>query len=218
MILDGNRLNELWLAHPLTIRHVANSSMISVNSVKGFLTSGDIAFLFHLGKDVPAGGRYLEVGSFMGLSSIIVANALIASLNFDARVYCVDTWKGSQEHQDIPEVQTDSLYRTFLNNVTNARVSPFIRPIQMPSASAAEQWREPPLDIVFVDGDHSLDGCYTDISSWLPNLARNGRMLGHDAVPNGGVHKALERIGRELACEFRIHTAGGAHFIWELVP
>ncbi len=64
--------------------------MIEINGVRGFLTPGDVVFLFNLAAELPTAGNYLKVGSWMGLSSILVANGLIANLNFDARIYCVD--------------------------------------------------------------------------------------------------------------------------------
>jgi hypothetical protein len=91
----------------------------------------------------------------MGLSSILVAHGLIAHGNFDARIYCVDTWQGSPQHQHLPDIQTGSLYHTFAENVRRAQVGHFIRPIRCSSSDAAANWSGPPLDIVFIDGDLS---------------------------------------------------------------
>jgi hypothetical protein len=93
--LNRDRWNNAWLSRPLQIQPVPGSAMLEINGVRGFLTPGDVAFLFQLATQLPAAGNYLEVGSWMGLSSILVAHGLIGNGNFDARIYCVDTWQGS---------------------------------------------------------------------------------------------------------------------------
>jgi predicted O-methyltransferase YrrM len=190
--------------------------MIELHGVQGFLTPGDVAFLFNLASEVPKGGGYLEVGSWMGLSSIIVANGLLANLNLHALIYCVDTWEGSAEHQELAVVKQDALFATFQRNVAEAQMDCFIHPVRGHSPDVARQWQGPKLDVIFIDGDHSAEGCYQDLQSWLPHLATNGRMLGHDAVPGGGVVQALERFRSETGIPFEVHPMPATHYIWEL--
>ena len=151
----------------------------------------------------------------MGMSSITVANGLLANLNFDARVYCVDTWEGSPEHQDIDEILAGSLYDIYWNNVTRARMDHFLRPTVGPSVEVANSWTGPQLDIVFIDGDHSEGGCYNDIVAWRQHMKPDGRMFGHDAAPWGGVRTALERYKAEAGIDYIIHEPPIGHYIWE---
>lgn len=43
-----------------------------------------------------------------------------------------------------------------------------------------QEWGYKPVDMVFVDGDHSLDGCKGDITLWLPNIKPGGIIAIHD--------------------------------------
>lgn len=52
----------------------------------------------------------------------------------------------------------------------------------------------PPLDLVFVDGDHSYEGCLRDIDAYWPLVKQGGLMVFDDLVPwpgCGDVHGAV---------------------------
>src|SRR5262249_13159146 len=215
LTLNLDLWNKVWLSKPWNYRPIPGTSMIEIHGVKGFLTPGDVAFLFNLAAELPWGGCYLEVGSWLGLSSIVFANGLVANLNFQAKIYCVDTWRGSPEHQSMPETRQD-LHAQFLQNITEAQVNSFIQPLRGKSAAVAEQWAGPRLDMIFIDGDHSYEACYQDICNWSTKLNERGRLLGHDAVPDGGVAKAVADFCTETGYKSRIHPFPETPYIWEI--
>jgi predicted O-methyltransferase YrrM len=48
------------------------------------------------------------------------------------------------------------------------------------------------VDLLFIDGDHSYEGCMADIANWYGNLAVNGHLLFHDAyLGRHGVQDAI---------------------------
>lgn len=216
MELDLSRWKNVWLAKPWQPRADPDSGMLELNGVRGYLVPGDIAYLFNLAASLPPGGRFLEVGSWMGLSAIVFANGLLANLNLHAAVYCVDTWRGSPEHQDLPEVRQDRLFALFCRNVREAQMGCFITPVRGDSAAVAAGWDGPELDMVFIDGEHSEEGCRRDILAWRRRLKCGGRLLGHDAVPGGGVEKALRRYCAEEGCFAGVLDLPASHFIWEI--
>jgi hypothetical protein len=211
-----DRWNKVWLSKPWHLRQVPGTSMIELNGVRGYLVAGDVSFLFNLAAELPVAGRYLEVGSWLGLSSIIVANGLLANLNFQAKIYCVDTWRGSAEHQSLPEIQQDLLYPQFLQNIAESQLGTFIEPIRGASRDVALGWQGPLLDIIFIDGDHSLDGCYQDLWNWSRLLKPNGRLLGHDATPGSDVEQALQRFCQQTGTAVTIYPLPETHYIWEI--
>lgn len=47
------------------------------------------------------------------------------------------------------------------------------------SKAIAEKWKKP-VDLLFVDGDHSEDGIRGDINGWLPHVVEDGIIAMHD--------------------------------------
>jgi predicted O-methyltransferase YrrM len=58
------------------------------------------------------------------------------------------------------------------------------------------------IDLLFIDGDHTYDGCMSDIRNWYGHLAWNGHLVFHDSYLGGhGVQDAIVdfmRSHREL--------------------
>lgn len=59
------------------------------------------------------------------------------------------------------------------------------------------------VDVLFIDGDHTYEGCKADIDSWYPHMAKHGVMLFHDcdATSPGvvkAVHEFADRLGADL--------------------
>ena len=50
-----------------------------------------------------------------------------------------------------------------------------------------------PLDLLFIDGQHTYDGCMSDIRNWYDNVVPNGTIVFHDSYinPAYGVQEAI---------------------------
>lgn len=70
------------------------------------------------------------------------------------------------------------------------------------SAAGAAQVPDGSLDYVFIDADHSYEGCRDDIAAWLPKLKPGGLLGGHDygrsAYPSEGVKPAVDEAAAAL--------------------
>ena len=87
-----------------------------------------------------SGSSFIEVGSYKGKSSCAMA-VNIANSSKDIKFYCVDTWKGSPEHQkgelwEDKDVVEDKLYDVFIQNISP--VKDYIIPIQKSSIEASK--------------------------------------------------------------------------------
>lgn len=59
------------------------------------------------------------------------------------------------------------------------------------------------VDVIFIDGNHTYQGCKGDIDNWYPQMAEKGVMLFHDCDASSpgvvqAVHEFVEKHGFEL--------------------
>lgn len=54
------------------------------------------------------------------------------------------------------------------------------------------------VNVIFIDGDHSYEGCKADIDNWYPQMAKGGVMCFHDCDSTSpGVVQAVEEFAEE---------------------
>lgn len=70
--------------------------------------------------------------------------------------------------------------------------------VQGNSQDMAKMWQNGKINVIFIDGDHSYEGCKADIDSWYPHMAKDGVMLFHDCdATSPGVVQAVEEFVKE---------------------
>jgi hypothetical protein len=72
--------------------------------------------------------------------------------------------------------------------------------IVMSSEAAAQNFTDGMLDFVFIDADHSYEGCKRDIAAWYPKLKDGALLSGHDydhpEYPSWGVKRAVDEFAK----------------------
>lgn len=144
-------------------------------------------FLFQLASDLPVDANVVEVGSWMGASTCFIAAGLKGS---SAKVYAVDNFAGQstcgedaawyQRHFDA--LGASSTLDIFKANFAALGLSARSEPVVSDSVAAAralERLRGS-IDFIFIDGDHSYEGCRADIEAWTPFVRKGGVMAFHD--------------------------------------
>lgn len=148
-------------------------------------------------------GRIVEVGCYLGGATWWGAN--IARDNYCEYV-AVDHWRGAAD-LGVDE----NIYRGFLANMKDSALDDFVRIVRKPSVAAAAEFGDESVDLVFIDADHTLEGCAADIDAYWRTLKVGGVMLGHDYCPPYGVMQAVQkRFGRPD------EVSAGAYPIWKV--
>lgn len=135
----------------------------------------------------------IEVGSWLGLSTRHIATVLPPN----GKVYAVDHWKGSEEHQAFPNIQI--IYEQFLSNIILARLTHKIIPLRMGSVEAAEHLGPMMInpDLVYIDASHDTSSVLNDLNAWFPFVKGRGLLCGDDWTLSEGVRQAVEIFARE---------------------
>lgn len=120
---------------------------------------------------------YLEVGVDKG-KSLSIARMVAQG---GVKVYGVDL-------RDDPEV-------------------PYTDFIRGDSVVVARMWSDKNrINVLFIDGDHSYEGCKADINAWYPHMAKDGVMLfhDHDGTSPGVVKAVAEFVANHNVKEYYI--------------
>jgi predicted O-methyltransferase YrrM len=150
------------------------------------MTSRELNALYDLVIECGIGARVLEIGSYLGASSRYLAAAVA---RHDGHLFCVDTW----ENQTMSEGEYDTFPE--FNNNTKA-LSQYITPIRKNSRDLVKSDITHPLNLVFIDGDHSYAAVNNDYEKVAPWIVEGGILAFHDCSHFEGVSRT---IGEALA-------------------
>lgn len=116
----------------------------------------------------------------------------------------IDLWAPSDAYADWP----DSHHRIHYEKAIRAadRLGGRVCLIRGDSLDAASTVEPGSLDFVFIDADHSYEGCRADIEAWLPALRPGGWMTGHDYR-----HPRFPGVTRAVDEAFETVAAGADH-------
>jgi hypothetical protein len=134
--------------------------------------------------------HFVEIGAWKGKSTAYMSTEIVNSgkqIKFDV----VDTWQGSLEHQNDPEVTQGTLFDIFLTNLKP--VEGVFTAVRLPSVEASKQYADASLDFVLIDASHEYLDVKADIQAWLPKV-KPGGMLAGDDINWPGVNRAVAEL------------------------
>lgn len=171
-------------------RHI--ESMVSFSrELAGHLTQKEAAFLavqpFH-----PLPGEILEIGSFKGKSTIILAKSLQAAGG--VKMHACDPLSLPSE-TDPTDAARESLPDIFRQNLIRHGVSEIVDFHQMKSTDLAKTWNLP-LRLLWIDGDHTYTGATQDVRLFEPHLVPGAVLCLHDVLHEheGPIRAFIENI------------------------
>ena len=131
----------------------------------------------------------MEIGSFRGRSTIVLASAA----PHDAEVVAIDPHGGGDRGpgEIAPDaVRGDADHAAFCANLAAAGVADRVRHVRTLSSDALGDV-DGAIDLLFVDGAHRFGPARADIVQWGDRVAEGAVMLVHDAFSSVGVTLAL---------------------------
>lgn len=157
----------------------------SVANVGGWMTEGQARLLWRNARVLDAGQRIVEIGSFQGRSTTILASGAADGVE----VVAIDPHAGNDRGPneiDGFEDAAASDHEIFNANLERAGVRDKVRHVREFSDKAHDQVADP-IDLLYIDGAHRFGPAKEDIVAWGNRVADGGTMLIHDSFNALGV-------------------------------
>lgn len=145
----------------------------------GWLTEREAMGLFLLAFKAPRNATIVEIGSWQGKSTYCLSRGLRSG-----KVYAIDPFNADggldkdSEKIYAEKKGTDDLYAKFVNNMTRLKVLSKIVAKRGYSYQFTVDFNK--IDVLFIDGDHSIEGCKLDFELFSPKVAIGGFIAFHD--------------------------------------
>ncbi len=146
--------------------------------IPGFLAENEVRFLGTLAACAPAQGAIVEIGSFKGKSTVMLAS--VAARYGQGPVVAIDPHAGlSYLGTHVPD--QDPTFNEFLASLKSAGVEQNVEVRRAFSRDVAKQW-DRPIRLLWIDGDHSYRGCKEDFDLFSPYLSEGAVIALHDSL------------------------------------
>ncbi|KKO20370.1 MAG: class I SAM-dependent methyltransferase [Candidatus Brocadia sp.] len=152
------------------------------------LTKKERLLLYKLVLSLPNKAIVVEIGSYLGASTVFLASAI---KDRDGHIYCVDTWS----NEAMSEGKRDT-FDEFLKNTGSMK--DFITPLKGYSVEVAKTFNKG-IDLLFIDGDHSYEATKSDVENWVPKVKDCGIIIFHDI----GWAEGVKRVVNEFKSKFQ---------------
>lgn len=169
MILNkiANKLNYFFIKNKIR----------EYEKIDGWLTKVEAYGLYHLASLLPGNAVVVEIGTWKGKSTFCIAKGLVSG-----KIYSVDPFDASGEEESAivynQKKGETSLLLQFENRMKDLAVLEKIVPMKGLSNQFVGKFSS--IDLLFIDGDHSIEGCDFDFTNYAPYLKKGGYIAFHD--------------------------------------
>ena len=166
-----------------------DATLRAIEHVEGWLTDAQALRLWSAASRLAAPARIVEIGSFQGRSTVILATAAAEGIEVVAIDPHAGNDRGPQEISGY-EAEAASDNERFEQNLRDAGVRERVRHVRAFS-DAAHGEVEDPIDLLYIDGAHRYAPARDDIVQWGRRVRPGGTMLIHDSFSSIGVTGAI---------------------------
>ena len=161
-----------------------DDALRAVDGIDGWLTDDQARVLYERAAQLPRGARIVEIGSYHGRSTIVLAKAAP-----QAELVAIDPFAAQQSATRARLRETDvgeTDLERFEANLARAGIGERVRHVRASSADALDEIVGA-VDLLYVDGAHDFRSSLGDIRGWGSRVRDGGTMLIHDSFSATGV-------------------------------
>jgi hypothetical protein len=151
--------------------------------------------------------RVVELGVYEGSSAVVLCRAL----GPDAELHLIDPFIDPVGASLRAGWRANATATRLAVRRANSRNGPAVRWHIDRSQDVGRRWAGGPVDLLFIDGDHSAAGCREDWDVWHRHIAQSGAVAFHDArdgLPGGrggpGPTGFVDELFRQAGTEWEI--------------
>lgn len=154
--------------------------------VSGWTRGEEAVRLAKVAYDLAENATIVEIGSFLGCSTILLAGA--RKLRGSGKVHSIDPFDVSGDAFSVPVYEEilgprrSSLRSRFERNLSRAGLTPWVEIHQGRATEVAETWSTG-VDLLFFDGDQSAEGVRAAYDAWSPFLLPGAVLALHNSRP-----------------------------------
>jgi MMP 1-O-methyltransferase len=182
------------VALPPDLAEVIEKAWRLTERTPGFLGENEARFLGVLAVCVPARGTIVEIGSFKGKSTVMLAS--VAAHYGLGPVVAIDPHTAPSA-TDPTIASGASTFEEFLASVRAAGLEEHVEAHRAYSRDAAKGWNRP-IRLLWIDGDHTYRGAREDFDLFTAHLVSGGVVALHDTLNafEGPIRVFVEEILR----------------------
>lgn len=158
-----------------------NLSIKDYSTIQGWLTPLEAYYLYYYAKKLPKTAVVVEIGSWKGKSTYCLAKGLK-----NGKVFAIDPFEVNGEEDSLVAYSkakgSEPLFIQFMKNLKRLNVYDKIVPLKGYSRDFVNKFNS--IDLLFIDGNHSIPECLFDYQNYANKISTNGFLLIHDYVPN----------------------------------
>lgn len=168
--------------------------------IQGWFPRHDMETLYSLAQDyVKEGGLAVEVGSWKGRSSLILAEVCKQK---KAKLICIDSFKGliPTDHEKWELYHgSDGYYKegnngSIMGHIIENLKGYDVKFLEGNSTELHKKIKDVSADLVFIDGDHDMPIVALDMENFKTKVKKGGVLCGHDYEKGNTVANAVDGI------------------------
>lgn len=171
-----------------------------VHGVKGLLHRAESDYLNQVADRVQGPGIYVDLGTFQGRSAILLADGVRRNKLTDVHIHTVDTFdrrnlsrrfredgtriEGTDKHPH----KVPGALQTVRDNLNERDLKQYVSIVKSPSSEAVPYvpvQEASCIKFLFIDADHSYEGCKADWFAWRDYIHQDGEVAFHDSHVEG---------------------------------
>jgi SAM-dependent methyltransferase len=168
-----------------------DATLHDISGVNGWLSDAQARRLWSRASELTPPASIVEIGSFQGRSTIVLARAAADGIDVVAIDPHAGNDRGPQEFEGF-EAEAANDNNVFNENLRTAGVADRVRHVRAYS-DAAHVDVEGEIDLLYIDGAHRYRPALGDIRQWGARVRPGGTMLIHDSFSSIGVTLAIAR-------------------------